>query len=181
MQNKKPVPKKQSVFIALQNLLGKYKTTSKYSNCIKKVTKNSKNNFVFVLVSKFRGISPYATWDTTGGSACTFSVMCCDYKEGTRVAGNTLNGGWGMKWWRDVDGVEGEGWAVGVGEDGNVGLHKDVTGDRSGRLDCGWNVSWDECGNWDDEDTEFGEVMNWVRLVDDMIRSCFEQWEKHLV
>ena len=61
MQNKKPVPKRQSVFIALQNLLGKYKTTSKYSNCIKKVTKNSKNNFVFVLVSKFRGISPYAT------------------------------------------------------------------------------------------------------------------------
>ena len=45
-----------------------------------------------------------------------------------------------MRWWQDVDGgAEDEGWAVGVGWDGNVGVHGKVTEDRSGRLDWNWN------------------------------------------
>ena len=41
---------------------------------------------------------------------------------------------------------ENEWWAVGEGEDGNVGVHGDVTGGRggSGRLDRCWNFNWDE-------------------------------------
>ena len=40
-----------------------------------------------------------------------------------------------MKWWQDVDvGAENDRWAVGVGEDGEVGVYGDVTADRSG---CG--------------------------------------------
>ena len=40
--------------------------------------------------------------------------------------------------WQDVDpGAENEGRAVGLGQDGKVGVHGNVTGDRngSGRLD----------------------------------------------
>ena len=55
-----------------------------------------------------------------------------------------------------------------VGEDGNVVVHGDVTWDRSGRLYYGWNFSWDECGVWDEEDSEVGEVMNLVGSVDDI-------------
>ena len=36
---------------------------------------------------------------------------------------------------------------MGVGKDGKVGVHGDVTVDRSGSgmLDGGWNFSWDDC------------------------------------
>ena len=67
--------------------------------------------------------------------------MCCaTYEKEPGVAGSTFNGEWGTGWWWDVDGgAESEGWALVVGEDGNVGIHGDITGDRSGsgRLDCG--------------------------------------------
>ena len=82
------------------------------------------------------------------------------------AAGNTFDGWWGMRWWRNVDGgVENEGWNVGVGEDGNVGVHGDVAGDRSGSgtLDCDWSFSWDECGVSDGKDREL--VKLWALLV----------------
>ena len=49
--------------------------------------------------------------------------------------------------------MEEQGWAVGVGEDVNVGIHVDVTGSRSGsgRLDFGWNVNRDKRGDSDEE------------------------------
>ena len=58
---------------------------------------------------------------------CISSVMCCaTYKEQSEVASSTFDGGWGTRWWRDVDGgAENEGWAVSVGQDGNVGVHGD--------------------------------------------------------
>ena len=57
---------------------------------------------------------------------------------------------WGVscgytRWWQNVDpGAENEGWAVGVGQYGNVEVHGDVTGDwnGSGRLDFDWNFSF---------------------------------------
>lgn len=49
-------------------------------------------------------------------------------------------------------------WAVSIGEDGNIGVHGDVIGDRSERLGCGWNFIWDECGISDKKDGESGEV-----------------------
>ena len=61
-------------------------------------------------------------------------------------------------------------WAVGVGEDGKVGVYGDVTVGRSGSgmLDGSWNFSWDDCGVSDKEDTEVGEVMSLVGLADDI-------------
>ena len=55
-----------------------------------------------------------------------------------------------------------------VGEDGKVGVHGNVTVDRSGSgvLDGGWNFSWDDCSVIDEEDAEVGEVMNLVGLAD---------------
>ena len=49
-----------------------------------------------------------------------------------------------------------------VGEDGKVGVHGDVTVDRSGSemLDGGWNFSWDDCGVSNEENAEVGEVMS---------------------
>ena len=65
-------------------------------------------------------------------------------------------------------GAENEGWAVSVGEDGNVEVNRDVTEDRSGSgmLDGRWNFSWDDCRVSDKEDTEICEVMSLVGLVD---------------
>ena len=54
-----------------------------------------------------------------------------------------------MRWWQDESGgAKHEEWAVVVGEDGNVGVHGDVTGCRNGdgMLHYCWNFSWDECG-----------------------------------
>ena len=53
---------------------------------------------------------------------------------------------------RDVGrGAEHEGWAVVVRDDGNVGEHGDITGDRSadGILDGGLSLSWDDPRNSD--------------------------------
>ena len=56
---------------------------------------------------------------------------------------------------------------MGLGEDGNVGVHGDVTGDRSESrmLDGGWNFCWDDSWVSDEEDTKLGEVMRLVGLV----------------
>ena len=67
-------------------------------------------------------------------------------------------------------GAENKQWSVGVGEDGRVGVHGDVTVDRggSGMLDGGWNFSWDDCGVSVEEDAEIGEVMSLVGLADEI-------------
>ena len=52
------------------------------------------------------------------------------------------------RWWQDIDGrAENEEWVVLVRGDRKVGVHGDVTVDRSGSgmLDGGWNFSWDDC------------------------------------
>ena len=116
--------------------------------------------------------SPHATWGTTGGDICISLVTCyATDEEEPGVAGSTFDGGWGTRWWQDVDaGAENEEGAVGVGveEDGKVGVHGDVTVDwsGSGMLNGGWNFSWDDHGVSDEEDAEVGEVMNLVGLAD---------------
>ena len=59
---------------------------------------------------------------------------------------------------------------MGVGKDGKVGVHGDVTVDRSGSgmLDGGWNCIWDDCGVSVEEDAEVGEVMSLVGLTDEI-------------
>ena len=102
-----------------------------------------------------------------GGDICTSSVTwCTTYKE---EAGSTFDGRWGMRWWQVVDGgVENKEWAVGVGEDGKVGVYGDVTVDRKGSemLGGGWNFSWDGCRVSVEEDAEVGKVMSLVGLAD---------------
>ena len=40
-----------------------------------------------------------------GGDICTSSVTCCaTCKEEPGVAGSTFDGGWGTRWWQNVDG-----------------------------------------------------------------------------
>ena len=106
--------------------------------------------------------------------------MCCakktkerneEKKEEPGVAGSAFDGGWGTRWWWDAGrGAENEGWAVGVGENRNVGVHGDVKVCRSGcgMLNDGWNFSWDDCRVSDEEDTKVGEVMSLVGLVNDI-------------
>ena len=105
---------------------GKYKRPSKNSKLYKKTEKriHTRSNFVVIFASKFRCINPHATCGTAG-DICTFSVTCCaTCKEESGVAGSTFDGGWGMRWWQDVDGgVENKEWVVDVGEDGKVGVH----------------------------------------------------------
>ena len=152
--------------------LGKYKRPSKNSKLYKKSKKRipTRNNFVVVFASKFRCINPYAKWGTTGGDICTSSVTsCATCKEEPGVAGSTFDGGWGTRWWQNVDErAENYEWAVGVGEDGKVAAYGDVTVDRSGSwmLDGGWNFIWDDCGVPVEEDAEVGEVMSLVGLAD---------------
>ena len=69
-------------------------------------------------------------------------------------------------------------WAVGVGEDGKVGVYGDVRVGRSesGMLDGSWNFSWDDCGVSDKEDAEVGEVMSLVDLADDIWSEV--EWSK---
>ena len=99
-------------------------------------------------------------------------MTCCGTcKEESGVAGSTFDGGWGTRWWQDVDGgAENKEWVVGVRKDGKVGVHWDITVDRNGSemLDGGWNCIWDECGGSVEDDAEVGEVMNLVGLADDM-------------
>ena len=61
-------------------------------------------------------------------------VTCCTkFKEEPGTVGSTFDGGWGTRWWRDLDeGSENEEWAVGESEDGKVGVHGEVTVDRCG-------------------------------------------------
>ena len=87
----------------------------------------------------------------------------------TWVAGSTFDGGWGMRWWQDVDGgAENEGWAVGIWEDEKVAVYGNVTVDRSGSwmLDGGWNFIWDDCGVPVEDDAKVGEVMSLIGLAD---------------
>ena len=73
------------------------------------------------------------------------------------------------EWWQDVDGgAENKKCVVGVGKDGKVGVHGDVTVDRSGSgmVDGGWNCIWDDCGVSNEEDAEVGEIMSLVGLAD---------------
>ena len=57
---------------------------------------------------------------------------------------------------------------MGVGQDGQVGIHGDVTVDRSGSgmLHGGWKFSWYDCGVSVEEDAEVGEVISLVGLAD---------------
>ena len=57
---------------------------------------------------------------------------------------------------------------MGVGEDGKVEIHGDVTIDRSGigMVNVGWNCIWDDCGVSVEEDAEVGEIMSLVGLAD---------------
>ena len=148
---------------------GKYKRPSKNSKLYQKSKKRipSRNNFV--VVCKFRCINPHATWGTTRDDICTSSVTCfATCKEESGVAGSTFDGGWGTRWWQDVDGgAENKEWVVGVGENGKVGVHGNVTVDRSGSemLDGGWDFNWDECRVSVEEDTEVGEIMSLVGLA----------------
>ena len=59
-------------------------------------------------------------------------------------------------------------WAVGVGEDGKLGVYEDFTVDRSrsGMLYGDWNFIWDDCGVPVEEDAEVGEVMSLIGLAD---------------
>ena len=52
-------------------------------------------------------------------------------------------------------------WAVSLGEDGDMGVHGDAKGVKSGRLDWSWKFSWDKCGVSDTEGREFSEVTSW--------------------
>ena len=57
---------------------------------------------------------------------------------------------------------------MGIGEDGKLRVHRDVTVDRSGSrmLDGGWSFSWDDCGVLDEKDTDVG--MSLVGLAEDI-------------
>ena len=100
----------------LKASLGRFKKQSTNSKLHKKSKKriSTRNNFVVVFASKFRCINPRVTLGTTGGDTCTSLVTCCaTYKEELEFAGSTFDGGWGTRWWRDVDGeAENEEWAV---------------------------------------------------------------------
>ena len=56
---------------------------------------------------------------------------------------------------------------MGIGEDGKLRVHRDVTVDRSGSrmLDGGWSFSWDDCRVLDEKDTDAG--MSLVGLAED--------------
>ena len=116
--------------------LGKHNRPSKNSKLYKKSMKRipTRNNFVVAFASKFRCINPHATWGTAEGDICTSSVTCClTCKEESGVAGSTFDRGWGMRWWQGVDGgAENKECVESVREDGKVGVHGDVTVDRSG-------------------------------------------------
>ena len=152
--------------------LGKYKRPSKNSKLYKKSKKiiPTRNNFVIVFASKFRCSNPHATWGTEGGDIWTSSVTCCTTcKEESWVAGSTFDVGWGTRWWQDVDGgAENKKWVVVVGEDGKVGLHGDVTVDRSWTGYVRWwlKLFWYDCGVSVEADAEAGEVMSLVGLAD---------------
>ena len=154
--------------------LGKYNRPSKNSKLYKKSMKRipTRNNFVVAFASKFRCINPHATWGTAEGDICTSSVTCClTCKEESGVAGSTFDRGWGMRWWQGVDGgAENKECVESVGEDGKVGVHGDVTVDRSGSgmLDGGWNFTWGDCGVSVEEDAEVGEVMSLVGIAEDI-------------
>ena len=48
-------------------------------------------------------------WVTKGGGVYIPSVMCCTtYKKESEVPGSAFDGGWGTRWWWDVDGGAGE-------------------------------------------------------------------------
>ena len=96
-------------------------------------------------------------------------TCCAAHKEEPGVSGSIFHRGWGTRWWRDVDGgVENEEWAVGVGQDGKVAVHGDVTVDRSGSemLVGDWNFSWDDCRESDEKDADVGEVRSLVGSAD---------------
>ena len=138
---------------------------------------HTRSNFVVVFASKIRCINPHATWGTAG-DICTSSVTCCaTCKEESGVAGSIFDGGWGTRWWNDVE------WVVGVGEDGKVGVHGDVTVDksRSGMVDGGWHFFWDDCGVLVEEDAGVGEIMgfSWFSRWH-VVWSCLEWWGKVL-
>ena len=139
--------------------LGKYKRPSKNSKLSKKSLKriHATSNFVVFFASKFRCINPHATWGMAG-DICTSSItFCTTCKEESGVTGSIFDRGWGTRWWQDVDGeAENNEWVVGVGKYGKVGVHGDVTVDRSesGMVDGGWNCIWDDCGVSVKEDVE---------------------------
>ena len=57
---------------------------------------------------------------------------------------------------------------MGVGEDGKVAVNGDITVDRSGMVDGGWNCIWDDCGVSVEQDAEVGAVMSLVGLAEDI-------------
>ena len=126
---------------------------------------HTRRNFVVVFASKSRNINPHATWGTAG-DICTSSVTWCETcKEESAVAGSIFDGGWGTRWWQVVDGgAENKEWVVGLGKGGKV--HEDVTVDRSGMVDGGWNCISGDCGVPKEEDPEVCEIMSLVGLAE---------------
>ena len=142
-----------------KTFLGKQKKPNTNSKLYKKSKKRipARNNFVVVFANKLD----------------VLTHMPREVRQEVIIAFlhlelQVVDGGWGTRWWRDIDGgAENEEWAVFV-EDGKVGVHGDVTVDRSGSgmLDGGWNFSWDDCALSDEEYTEVDEVMSLVGLAD---------------
>ena len=132
---------------------------------------HTRSNFVVVFASRFRYINPHAMWCTAGDIWTSSVTSCATCKEESGVAGSIFDGGWGTRWWQDLDGgAENKDWVVSVGEDGKVGVHGDFTLDRSGSgmVDSGWNCIWDDCRVSVEEDAEVDEVMSVVGLADDI-------------
>ena len=112
-------------------------------------------------------VNSHATW----GDICIFQLCLVQHKEELGIEGSTFDGAWVTRRWWDVCGAaENEGWAVSVAEDGKLGVHGGITVNRSGSgmLDGGWNLSWDDGGVLDEEDTEVGDVISLLGLVDDV-------------
>ena len=108
---------------------------------------------------------------TTGAFVVNFEHISHLCSRVSIVNFEQVNVGW-VKGDKD-GGVKGDdGWAVGKGQDENLGVHAYVTRNRSGRIDCGWNFSWDEWRDSVKKDRVVGEVISWIGSVDH-VRSEF--------
>ena len=74
----------------------------------------------------------------------------------------------GWRWGREEDGEKQKVVVAGEDEDGNLGFNEDSTGNRSGRLDWGWNFSWDECGVSGGKNGDVCEGISWIVPLDEI-------------